>query len=350
MGVTAKCYNTDFIRLHSEAILKRKGMSESDATIFVDSMLSADMSGVPTHGIRMLVPYCEKIDRGDFSSQSPRVIRQDISFSVVDASNTIGAVSACYAANIAVEQANINGIHMVLSRNSNTFGPGFYYAEKIADKGMIGLVCCNSPAAMPAPNGLEAVLGTNPLAFACPTKTNGNIIVDMATSIVAKSKFALAKSMNTSLEPGWALDRSGNPTTDPDEGIKGLVLPMAGVKGYGIAMIIDIISGLLSGAGFLNNVCKFYSNDGACMNVGQTFVAINPKVIYEGDFLSAMDEYVNILRQSRVVSGKAITIPGDGKRQRRSKALRDGVSLDIETVEKLEILFNEPLQERICDD
>lgn len=345
MKMITKYYDIDFIRLHSEAVLKRKGMPENDATIFVDSMLSADMCGVSTHGIRMLFPYCEKIDRGDFSFKSPSVIQQKTSFSIIDASNTVGAVSACYAVNIAMEQAKVSGIHTVLSRNCNTFGPGFYYAEKIADNGMIGFVCCNSPAAMPAPNGLEAMLGTNPFAFACPTKSKGNIVVDMATSIVAKSKFAMAKSMNVSLEPGWALDREGNPTTDPDEGIMGFVLPMAGVKGYGIAMVIDIVSGVLSGAGFLNNVSKFYSKDGACMNVGQLFIAINPKLIYEGDFLSDMDKYVSILRQSKSVSGKVITIPGDGKTRRRGKAIKDGILLDPATVEKLGKLFNEPLKE-----
>ena len=206
-------------------------MSNPDAITFVDSMLASDMCGVSTHGIRMLASYVQKIDKGEFSFDNAEIVKQLPSFTVIDARNSIGAVSAAYAVDIAIGQAKKNGIHTVFSRNSNTFGPGFYYAERIADAGMIGFICSNSPAAMPAVNGLEVMLGTNPLAFAAPTRSYGNIVMDMATSVVAKSRFGTAKAKGEKLEPGWALDKNGNPTTDPDEEIQGFVLPMAGFKG-----------------------------------------------------------------------------------------------------------------------
>lgn len=331
------------IRDKSEAVLRSIGLTKKDASVLVDSMLAADKCGVTTHGIRMLPAYVEKIEKGDFSVEKPSIIKQLPSFSVIDAKNSIGSISAMYAVNIAIEQAKTNGIHSVFSRNSNTFGAAFYYAEKIADAGMIGFVCSNAPAAMPAYNGIEVMLGTNPLAFAAPTKTYGNVIMDMATSVVAKSRFGTAKEKGEKLGIGWALDKNGNPTTDPDEGIQGFVLPMAGFKGYGIAMMIDMLSGFISGAAYLNKVGKFYSQDGSRMNVGHMVVAFNPSIIYEGDYLKDADGYVECLKASKVTEGKKIIIPGEERRKRKQKSEKFGIEVAPEVIEKLDRLFAERL-------
>ena len=326
-------------------VLRDREMPADDARVFVDSMLSADICGVSTHGIRMLPSYVQKIDNGDFAFVTPETVKQLPSFSILDARDTIGAVSASYAARLAVRMAKTSGIHAVFSRNANTFGPGFYYAEEIANKGMVGFVSCNAPAAMPTFNGLEAMLGTNPLAFAMPTESYGNIVIDMATSVVAKSRFGVAKARGEKLEPGWALDKNGNPTVDPDEGIQGFVLPMAGFKGYGLAMMIDIVSGFLSGAGFLNGVGKFYSQDGACMNVGHLIVAINPELIYDGDFLQDADKYIEKLRLSKTIPGKRIVIPGEDRKQRMEDNEINGIELPTDVVDKLELLFGVRLEQ-----
>lgn len=335
-----KRYDIQQIRTLSEKTLINKGLSPTSAEVIVDSMLEADINGVSTHGIRMICPYVDKIDNGDFSIGATSIVKQSPAFTVLDSCNVIGAVSANKAVDICIEQADKYGMHTVFARNCNTFGPGFYFAEQIAKKGMIGFVCCNAPAAMPAFNGLEPMLGTNPLAFACPSKTKGMIVLDMATSIVAKSRFSVAAANKEQLQPGWALDCYGNPTTNPIEAIKGFVLPMAGFKGYGIALAIDILSGFLSGAAFLNNVNKFYSPNGGGMNVGQMFIAINPSQIYDGDFEEDMDRYIDHLRNSKVVKGKSIAIPGDDRIANKISSLQFGISLSDDTVSKLEALFN----------
>ena len=337
-------YGIDFIRKRATIILVKRGMKEKDAAIFVDSMLSADMCSVSTHGIRMLPQYIQKLDQGGFSFEEPVVIKQLPAFTILDAKNNIGAVAAMSAVAIAQRQAETEGVHTVFCRNANTFGPGFYYVEKLAEKGLIGLICCNAPAAMPAYNGMEVLLGTNPIAFALPTKSHGNIILDIATSVVSKSRFGTAKAKGEQLEPGWALDKDGNPTTDPDEGIQGFVLPMAGFKGYGIAMVIDIMSGLISGAAYLDRVNKFYSKDGACMNVGYVVAAFNPALIFDGDFWGEADNYVERLRSSKCLPGEQIVIPGDRRRASREKAMAMGVELTEDVVEKLEQLFGEKLE------
>lgn len=337
-------YNVDYLRKACEKALISRGMPDKDASMFVDSMLSADMCGVATHGVRMLPAYIRKIDRGDFSFFDPVIIRQNTSYTILDAQNTIGAVSAVKAAKIAVEQAKTSGIHIVFTRNANTFGAGAFYVEKIANEEQIGLACCNAPAAMPVFNGLEPLLGTNPLAFAVPTKSYGHIVFDMATSVVAKSKFGVAKANGQMLEPGWALDKDGNPTIDPEKAIQGLVLPMAGFKGYGLALMIDIMAGVLSGAGWLNNVGKFYSQDGAYMNVGHMIMTINPALVYDGDFLVDMDRYVETLRTSRTIKGREIIVPGDRRKTQRDRAKEYGVELSTDVVNQLEQLFNMTLE------
>ncbi len=332
----SKRYDIEHLRAECEKALIVRDMPKKDAVIFVDTLLTADMCGVATHGIRMLPSYIRKIERGDFSFGEPDIIRQSTSFTVMDAKNTVGAVSANKAAEIAAGQAKTSGIHIVFTRNANTFGAGAYYVEKIANEGQIGIACCNSPAAMPAFNGLEPLLGTNPLAFAAPTKSYGHIVFDMATSKVAKSRFGVAKAKGEMLKPGWALDKEGNPTIDPDEALQGLVLPMAGFKGYGLALMIDIMAGMLSGAGWLNNVHKFYSQDGACMDVGHMIMAIDPALIYDGDFLADMDRYVQTLRASKASQGEKILVPGDRRKKQIEMAEKYGVELSTEVVKQLE--------------
>ena len=333
-------YNIDKIRQLSVKALIDSNLKRDDAELVVDSMLEADINGVSTHGIRMLHAYVDKLKSGQFAIGHPQVVKDSPSFTVMDSNNIIGAISAAKASQICIEKAKEYGMHTVFAKNCNTFGPAFYYAEMMSKAGMIGFVCSNTPAAMPAFNGLEPMLGTNPLAFSCPSKTKGTITLDMATSIVAKSHFSTALANHEKLKEGWALDQNGNPTTDPMEAIKGFVLPMAGFKGYGIAMAIDILSGFLSGAGYLNKVNKFYSQDGKGMNVGQMFVAINPEMVYDGDFLADMDGYIDILRGSKVMDGRIIAIPGDDRVSKRRISLESGIDLSEETREKLESLFN----------
>ena len=343
MSIDEKRYDPQNIKENSVSLLVNKGVAEKDAKVVVDSMIEADMCGVNTHGIRMLQSYVKKLDQGEFAICEPEVLKSMASFTTMDAKGTMGAVSAYKATEIAVDKAKQYGMHTVFARNCNTFGPAFYFAELMAKEGLVGFVCCNAPSAMPAFNGLETMLGTNPLAFACPSKTKGNIVLDMATSIVAKSRFATARSNGEKLPEGWALDKDGNPTTDPEEAIKGFVLPMAGFKGYGIAMMIDLVAGFMSGAGYLNKVGKFYSQTGKCMDVGQFFVAMDPSQIYEGDFLSEMDEYISILRNSRSVPEKKIAIPGDDRTIVREESEKSGIKLDKATVISLEELFDEKL-------
>lgn len=296
------------------SLLTEKGVKKEHAEIVADCFVTADMYGVTSHGTAILPSHIQRIERGGYNlDPNFNVIRETASFAVIDGDNSMGPVCASFCMDYAVEKAGESGIFTIFSRNNNTFGPAFYYPLTAAEKGCIGIAFSNSPAQMAPFGGKEKMLGTNPFSMVIPCGDKDPIIVDMATSVVAKSKFKEYKAQNKPLPEGWALDVNGKPTTDPDEGMAGLVLPMAGFKGYGIAMMIDILSGVISGASFLNKVGRFYSEDNACMDVGFTFIAIDPEIVLGEEYEKIMEEYVDALRNSETAEGAIIALPGDDR-------------------------------------
>ena len=292
------------------------GVPNNQAEVVADCFATADEYGVTSHGINVLQSHIDKVFKpsGGYNlSPSLEIIRETPSFAVIDGDNGMGPVVADYCMNYAFEKAREVGVFHVFSRNNNTFGPAFYYPLKAAEKGFIGILFSNTPAQMAPFGGKEKMLGTNPFAVVIPVPGSDPIIVDMATSVVAKSKFKQYKEQGKQLPDGWALDVNGLPTNDPDEGMKGLVQPMAGFKGYGIAMLIDIISGLISGAAFLNKVGRFYSEEGKCMNVGFCCIAMDPHMILGEEYDNIINEYVATLRNSERVGESPIALPGDDR-------------------------------------
>ncbi len=293
--------------------LMENGVPQEQAEIVADCFSMADSYGVTTHGAAILPSHIQRIQRGGYNlSPVFKVIRETAAFAVIDGNNAMGPVSATFCIRYAIEKCKDSGVFTVFSRNNNTLGPAFYYPLLAAREGLIGIACSNSPAQMAPIGGKEKMLGTNPFAIVIP---NGDapIILDMATSIVAKSKFKEYKLAVKELPEGWALDADGKPTTDPDEAMQGLVLPMAGFKGYGIAMMIDILSGVLSGAGYLNKVGRFYTENSSCMNVGFQFIVLDPKQILGEEYGALIKDFVSQLRNSKSIDGCSIILPGDDR-------------------------------------
>ncbi len=294
--------------------LVSNGVNEAQAEILADCLVTADEYGVTSHGTAVLQSHIDRIKRGGYNlNPDLKVIKETAAFVLVDGDNAIGPVSAMFCLDYAVKKCRESGVFTVFARNNNTFGPAFYYSLKAAEQGCIAFVCSNSPAQMAPVGGVEKKLGTNPLAAVIPVPEGDPIIIDMATSAVAKSKFKEYKNECKPLPEGWALDKDGNPTTDPDEAMSGLVLPMAGFKGYALSMLIDVIAGALSGAATLDRVGRFYSDDGSCMNVGFYMTVIDPTVVLGDDYNKEIKEYVARLRNSRSAEGKKIVLPGDDR-------------------------------------
>ena len=295
-------------------ILTKYGVGATQAKTIADCLVTADEYGVTSHGTAILPSHIDRINRGGYNlSPEFKIIKETSAFSVIDGDNAIGPVSAMFCLEHAMKKCRDSGVYTVFSRNNNTFGPAFYYSLKAAEQGFIAFICSNSPAQMAPIGGIDKMLGTNPLAAVIPVYDGDPIIIDMATSTVAKSKFKEYKNEGKPLPEGWALDKNGNPTTDPDEAISGLVLPMAGFKGYAISMLIDVIAGALSGAAYLDKVGRFYSEDGSSMNVGFYLTVIDPIAVLGEEYNDIIKEYVNRIKTSHPAEGKQITLPGEDR-------------------------------------
>lgn len=322
-------------------LLVSHNLPEKQAEIVADCFVTADAGGVFTHGISVLASHIKKIDSREYNLNPILTKEKEThSFCRMNCDNAIGPYSAYECMMLAIENAKAEGIYTVFANNCNTYGPAFYYTKLASDNGMIGITFCNSPAAMAPWGGYEKLIGTNPFAVSVPSASRGSILFDMATSKVAKSKINKARLSEKEIPDDWALDVNGNPTTDPLEAIKGVVLPMAEHKGYGLALSIDLIAGMLSGAAYSTGVGKFYSQDGKAMNVGQVFIAINPEIIADSDFYAQMDAYIDKIHQCKPLEGQKIYYPGERKQLNINKAEKHGIDYDDATVAMLNTLKN----------
>jgi len=317
-------------------LLVANGVPEEPSEAVAKCFVMADACGIHSHGISILPAHIERIKRGAYNL-APRfhVIKKTHAFARVDSDNAIGPYSATNCMDMAIKNARLEGMFAVYSMNCNTYGPAFYYTHLAAVQGMIGITFCNTPAAMPAWGGKEALLGTNPLAIAIPGKEKGPILFDMATSKVAKSKINEARLAGQRIPDDWALDQHGQVTTDPEEAIKGLILPMAGHKGFGLALCIDILAGMLSGAAYSTDVKKFYSQESGCMNVGQVFVAMDPRMILSDEFYDKVDDYIARIHATAALPGQTPRFPGELKLSHYEKAKGQGIEFNFKAAEKV---------------
>lgn len=306
------------------------GVPEEQAKLLGEYFSTVEFYGVASHGVKTIDAHIRKINQGTYNLHpSFRIKKETSAFAVIDGDNAIGMVSAMNCINYAMQGAKKSGIYTVMSPDNNTYGSAFYYALKAAEKGFICITSSNSPAQMAAFGGKEKILGTNPFSIAIPAKNNHPIVIDMATSSVAKSKINEYKEKNMPIPDGWALDKEGKPTTDAQKALEGLMLPMAGFKGYGISMMIDIISGVLSGASYLGNVGRFYTDKNESMNVGFTFTVISPEIVYGAEFYDEIDKYISTVRNSCNIEGEKILLPGDDRVKMFENNIKNGINVSL---------------------
>lgn len=308
--------------------LKSIGATETVSLSIARSLLTAEACGVSSHGLRMLTAHTNKIKNGEYNITG--VVSKEAEtncFARFNCNNQIGMVSAFECMQYAIDKAKEYGIFTVLANHCNTYSAAFLYSWQAAKQGLIGYTMSNSPAQMAPTGGCSKLLGTNPMSYAIPADKQPPIIFDMATSVVAKSKINHAKEKDELIPEGWALDENGNSTTDPVEAVKGLVLPMAGAKGYGLALMIDLLAGHLSGAACLDDVGRFYNPGKFCMNVGQVFVAINPEIVYGKGYYKEIDDYILKLKNSKPIGGNTIRLPGENKIHNYNKTMKKGLEI-----------------------
>lgn len=317
------------IQRFSEEVLTRSGVSTPRAELISTLLAKADLFGVSTHGIARLSAYLARVDAGVMELDTePTLVRDRPAAALLDANNGWGQVAASEAMSIAIEKAKAVGIGTVSVRNSNHFGVAGHYAMMAADHGLIGVAMTNASPAMAPFNASVALLGTNPIAFGIPTPTGAPIILDMSSSQVARGKIRRAHLEGaTSIPEGWANDVQGRPTTDPAAALAGLLAPVGGAKGTGLSLIIDILSGIMSGSAPTGEVRNIGDVSGPS-GTGHLLIAIDPaSFIDTAEFAKGVEATRASIHRLTPVTGESVLLPGELEHGRAEVA--EAVGVDI---------------------
>ena len=225
------------------------GLAAADAQVVAADLVAANLEGIASHGVMLVPMYVDRINKGSVSCRSAGDVVSDRGGAIViDAGNALGQLTSRQAVKLAIERAKEIGRAVIVVRNGFHFGTVGRYARMMAEKNCVGIVLSNTRPLMPAPGGAEALVGNNPIAIALPSAGDFPVEADMAMSATAMGKIRLAAAAGERIPEDWAVDSQGRPTTDPAAAIKGMLLPAAGPKGFGLAFVIDLLCGLSDGA------------------------------------------------------------------------------------------------------
>jgi LDH2 family malate/lactate/ureidoglycolate dehydrogenase len=296
------------------------GLPYDAAQVVAQGLVDADLEGLPSHGVMLVDMYLNRIRAGSVSTRETAQVVSDRDAAVVlDAGHALGQLTGDQAMELAVERAKRFGIASVAVRHGFHFGAARRYALSAAKAGCIGIVTCNTRPLMPAPGGAERVVGNNPLAIAVPSDGPIPIVLDMATSEAAMGKIRLAEKSQQPIPGTWAVKADGTPTTNPTEAINGMLLPSGGPKGFGLAFLIDLMCGLLSGGASGTKVQPLYGDPNVPYDCSHLFIAID--VAHFGDlsvFRAAAETAAQQIRNgSRAPGVTQVCTPGEPEWRRR---------------------------------
>jgi L-2-hydroxycarboxylate dehydrogenase (NAD+) len=312
-----KVLRSRYVDMGKKALM-HTGVSEEHAEIEMLSLLESDLRGVFSHGIFRLPRYLEQL-KHRYINPDPNIrsVKEGGLIEVLDGDHGLGAVVATVAMGMAIEKSEQHGAGIVACRRSNHFGTAAYYGEMAARRNQIGLVFTNSSPIIAPTGSIKPLIGNNPWSISVPAKGNP-ITLDLANTIVAKGKLRIAMQNGESIPLGWALDHRGQPTEDPAEGLKGVVLPIGGYKGYGIALMVEILSGILTGADFSENMVDHDAD--AKRNVGHLFISLNLEHFMEAEeFFSRIEELIQSIKQAPKAEGtEEIFLPGEKEWRHKS--------------------------------
>lgn len=329
-------------RLHRftcEAFL-RAGLSEVDARTGADVLVATDAWGVFTHGTKSLAGYLRRLKAGGLrASGVPHIVSEGGGWATVDGDSSLGMVTSVFAMETAIKKAGQQGIAYVGVRNSCHFGAAGYYAWLAAREGLIGIAMANDLPTVASPGSRGAITGSNPLAYAVPAGRYQPLLLDISTAVVAGGKIYAAKARGESIPGNWIIDGKGQPTADPSGFPQvGALLPMAGHKGYGLSLLIETLSGILSGASVTWGVRSWMSDDMTLPSRhGAAFLAIDVQCIARPEeFARKVEALIDEIHQSPRADGvERLLVPGELEWERHERAMREGIALPSDVVESL---------------
>lgn len=324
------------------AILLKLGTPEEPAKITAEVLAEGDLRGFSSHGLLRLPYIVRAIRRGTILPKAEvRVVRETPSTALVDGGHGLGHYVAYRAMRVAIEKAKARGVSAVGVRNSNHFGIAGYYAEMAMREGLIGIVITTTDALVHPWGGAEPILGTNALSIGIPS--NPPVLLDMATSVAARGKIVQAAKERRRIPPDWAVDEQGNPTTDPEKALKGALSPFGGPKGYGLALVLEILAGPLVGMAAGKEVVGTLEPVAGFCTKGDLMLALHPHAFVDPEeFQNRTERFLREVKGSRRAPGfERIMLPGEPEFEERERRLKEGIPISDEVWAEIEELRKE---------
>jgi (2R)-3-sulfolactate dehydrogenase (NADP+) len=315
--------------------LEGAGASPEMATATAAALVDADAQGLASHGVSRVPQYAAHLRLGRVDGRAvAQVVRGRGGAALVDAGCGLAFPACALAVREAVARARVHGVAFVGVTNSHHFGVAAYHLQPVAKAGMVGLAFGNSPAAMPAAGGRRPIFGTNPIAAVFPRPSAAPLTVDLSLSEVARGKLMVAAKEGRPIPLGWALDRDGNPTTDPKAGLEGSMLPMGGTKGAMLALVVELLACALTGAAMGFEADSFFVDEGNRPRIGQAFLVLDPDAVAGREVYG---ERVEALIAA-MTADSGVRLPGYRRAGLAEKAAGEGAEIPAALLQQLQAL------------
>jgi len=318
-------------------LFEKVGVPTEDARLLMENLIEADLRGVDTHGVTRIAIYIERLQAGSVKAKPQMKILGETPISaIIDGDHGLGQVISARAMEMAMEKAKKGVFGLVGVRNSTHNGAMAYFASMAVKKDLIGIGLTNTVPLMAPTGGSQAMIGNNPLSIAAPAGSEKPVIFDMACSVAARGKIILAAKKGEKIPLGWAIDKDGVPTEDAKAALDGLILPVGGHKGYGLALMVDVLSGVLTGANFGPGVGPLYNNPGT-QGIGHLLAALNIEAFMPlSEFKARMDQMIRGIKDSKKAKGvQEIFLPGEIEMGIEAKRRREGIPLSRAVYDEL---------------
>jgi len=315
--------------------LARAGASQEMARATADALVAADAQGLASHGVSRVPQYATHLSNGRADGGAVAVVvRAKGGAVLVDARCGLAFPACALAVSEAIARAREHGVAFAGVTNSHHFGVAAYHLGPVGEAGLVGLAFGNSPAAMPAAGGRTPIFGTNPIAAVFPRRDGAPLSIDLSLSEVARGKLMVAAKEGKSIPVGWALDRDGQPTTDPKAGLEGSMLPMGGTKGAMLALVVELLVTALTGAAIGAEASSFFVDEGNRPRIGQAFLVIDPAALAGRDvYLERVETLIGMMLRDA-----GVRLPGARRTALAAKAVDEGIEIPQALAGQLESL------------
>lgn len=316
-------------------VMENAGMASDDASLWAKLLTETSLLGFDTHGIRMVERYVELLTKGGATVEKPEIVNINGATAMIDAKGCMGHIAAWKAVEVGVENAKKFGISFTAVKNAGHIGACALYTKAFAQQDCIGFCCTTSRPGIAPTGGIKPSVGINPLSVAAPIDDDSFFLLDMSTTITAMGKVTVAMDNNKTIPLGWALDKDGKPTTDPRAAEDGSLLPIGGYKGYGLALVIELLCSALPACPFADAISNWVKTPHRQPKIPFSLIAIdiehfqNP-ALFKKTIKNWLAKVIDVPRQEGV---ERIYFPGEIENDSYRLRSKEGIPLENVTVE-----------------